>query len=192
MKPFIEYVDIEAIIKNSLELIKKFINYSLRVPADSEFYNYRSCFMAYPYKTEFHLLFDEIEEIINEMGFDIKLLRNDLDFTDTNILNNIKKHIEKVHFGIADITGNNPNVLWELGLMMGLKKPVIILKNANDNVPTPFDLSTEYHLKYKAEKNDSSGYVDYLFLRKGIKEYCTKLINDYQELQNATRWDHSK
>ena len=38
----------------------------------------------------------------------------------------IKRQIAEAHFGVADITGNNPNVLWELGVMIGYGKPVII------------------------------------------------------------------
>src|SRR3989338_5734463 len=39
--------------------------------------------------------------------------------------------IQTCAYGIADITGNNANVLFELGMMIGLGKPTIILKKRN-------------------------------------------------------------
>jgi tetratricopeptide (TPR) repeat protein len=44
---------------------------------------------------------------------------------------------------VADVTGRNPNVMYELGLAHAAKKPVIILKEESEDVP--FDVS---HIRY--------------------------------------------
>ncbi|MDO8716865.1 MAG: tetratricopeptide repeat protein [Dehalococcoidales bacterium] len=45
-------------------------------------------------------------------------------------------------YGIADITGSNPNVLFELGVMVALNKPTIILmkRNEDNGLSLPSDL----------------------------------------------------
>ena len=45
----------------------------------------------------------------------------------TDILDDIWQAINAADFVIADITGRNPNVLYELGLAHALAKPVLIL-----------------------------------------------------------------
>lgn len=54
------------------------------------------------------------------------------------ITDDILDGIEKSAFCIADLTGNNPNVMWETGFAMALGKPTILI---GQNVQTlPFDL----------------------------------------------------
>lgn len=44
-------------------------------------------------------------------------------------------HLESDDLCIADITGTNPNVMYELGYRKGLNKPVIIITSDKDNLP---------------------------------------------------------
>ena len=51
----------------------------------------------------------------------------------------IHSAIRRAEFVVADLTGANPNVLFEVGLALGLNKPVLLLSQG----PTkemPFDL----------------------------------------------------
>jgi hypothetical protein len=73
-------------------------------------------------------------------------VRGDDVFTPTDILNDIWHGIHGAGFVIADITGRNPNVLYELGIAHTLGKPVLILSsNAAD---IPIDLSTRRVILY--------------------------------------------
>ena len=70
----------------------------------------------------------------------------------------VTEHIVKSTYGadvvIADLTNNNPNVMYELGLAHAFAKPVIMLVQEIDQ--TPFDLQTyrlvEYHTDLGGER----------------------------------------
>ncbi|MCW4030527.1 MAG: nucleoside 2-deoxyribosyltransferase [Candidatus Bathyarchaeota archaeon] len=47
---------------------------------------------------------------------------------------------------IADVTGNNPNVMWELGYAMALNKPTIVLSQSFEKMP--FDIADLRTIKY--------------------------------------------
>lgn len=57
---------------------------------------------------------------------------------------------------IADLTGHNPNVFYELAIAQAAERPVVLLKRAGD--PIPFDVKDyrliEYDLKPKSIKED--------------------------------------
>ncbi|HPQ69602.1 MAG TPA: GAF domain-containing protein [bacterium] len=62
------------------------------------------------------------------------------------ILGNILEGVLQSSIGIFDITKLNPNVLFELGLMTGLKKQAILLKQEDSEIPT--DLSDWIYISY--------------------------------------------
>ena len=73
-------------------------------------------------------------------------VRGDDVFTPTDILTDIWHGIHGAGFVVADITGRNPNVLYELGIAHTLGKPVLIIsRNAAD---IPIDLSTRRVILY--------------------------------------------
>jgi len=49
---------------------------------------------------------------------------------------------------ITDITGNNPNVIFELGWALAKGKTPIIIRQKDDNQPVPFDIQNYRHIKY--------------------------------------------
>jgi hypothetical protein len=73
-------------------------------------------------------------------------VRGDDVFTPTDILVDIWQSINGADFVIADITGRNANVLYELGVAHTLAKPVLIIsRNAAD---IPIDLATRRVILY--------------------------------------------
>ena len=71
--------------------------------------------------------------------------------------------IQACAYGIADITGNNPNVLFELGIMIALGKPVIILarKDQELGLRLPSDLNA-------IEVVPFTEYIDIISQLRGI------------------------
>jgi len=148
---------------------------------------HRSCFFAYPFRDPFHALRDEIRKILaSEYG--IKLMATSLEQKGANIVEDIESQIAEAHFGIADITGNNPNVMWELGLMAGYRKPVIILKDKADTATTPFDVYGRYQINYLIAKDDATGDVEYALLEQGLKRNLARILTKHPELERATKW----
>lgn len=74
-------------------------------------------------------------------------MRGDDLFTPTDILVDIWQSINAADFIIADITGRNPNVLYELGIAHALAKPVLLLSQSAADIP--IDLSTRRVILYE-------------------------------------------
>lgn len=105
----------------------------------------RYIFVLMPFSQEFddtyHLA---IKETAQELGF--KCQRADEIQHNAGILPMVFQAIEAAHLVIADMTGRNPNVCYELGYAHGLGKEVILLtQDVND---IPFDLRGFNHIIY--------------------------------------------
>jgi len=79
-------------------------------------------------------------------------VRGDDVFTPTDILVDIWQSINGADFVIADITGRNPNVLYELGVAHTLAKPVLIISRHAADIP--IDLSTRRIILYGQSEVD--------------------------------------
>lgn len=150
---------------------------------------HRSAFFAYPFRDEFHKLRDEITLILQKQ-YGIQLTATSIEQKGSNIVEDIKKQIACAHFCIADITSNNPNVLWELGLMVGYGKPVILLKDQADETQTPFDVHGEYRLPYRVVKDSSTGVIEYALLEKGLERNLKPIFAALPELEQAEKWSN--
>ena len=151
---------------------------------------YRSCFFAYPFQDQFHALRDRIRRLLAE-EHGIRLTATSIEMKDPSVVNDIKGQIAAAHFGIADITGNNPNVMWELGVMIGYHKPVIILKDKTDKEETPFDLYGNYRVPYQVVKDGATGDVEYPLLKKGLDRNLKLVFERSPELEKAELWSES-
>ena len=103
------------------------------------------CFLVMPFSLEWsNDVHRTLASACRSMG--VHPVRGDDVFTPTDILNDIWHSIHAAAFVIADITGRNPNVLYELGIAHTLAKPVLIIsRNAAD---IPIDLSTRRVILY--------------------------------------------
>jgi len=80
-----------------------------------------------------------ISKAITQAG--LKPLRADEIFSPGPIIEQIRSGIQQSRVCIADITGRNPNVLYELGIAQALGKPTILLSQDQDMDDVPFDVS---------------------------------------------------
>ena len=97
----------------------------------------------------------------------VQAVRGDDLFTPTDILVDIWHSLNGADIVIADITGRNPNVLYELGIAHTLAKPVLIIsRNAAD---IPIDLSTRRVILYGQSEGDWRGDLG-IKVSKAIKE----------------------
>ena len=77
---------------------------------------------------------------------DVNAKRLDDDFFDTNMVEEIYKKINDADFIIADMTGRNPNVFYEVGYADAKNKLILLLtQNVND---IPFDFKQRLHIEY--------------------------------------------
>lgn len=94
-----------------------------------------TCFVLMPFAPEFKIVFDTIEEAL--VGLMTCTRADDLKLAQP-ILERILRGISQAELIIADVTGRNANVFYELGLAHTQTKNVLLLtRNIND---VPFDL----------------------------------------------------
>jgi len=102
-------------------------------------------FVLMPYEEEFDEIYNEIiVPALEEAGFEAK--RANSISHQRNILEDIVKGIHGSDLIIADLTGSNPNVFYELGMAHGLNKPVILITQSVEEVP--FDLRSYRMIDY--------------------------------------------
>lgn len=85
-----------------------------------------------------------IDEAIEEAGFEPNLVSNadDVGIIQKRIIQNLYENPVVV----CDVSGKNPNVMFELGLRLAFDKPTIIIKD--DKTSYSFDTSPIEHLEY--------------------------------------------
>src|SRR4051794_18125197 len=90
----------------------------------------KTCFAIMPFDESF----DDIDRIIREVAKDCKLsyVRGDRRHQPGSVLPQIVHDIRCADIVVADITGHNPNVFYELGIAHQLKGPdrVVIITQA--------------------------------------------------------------
>jgi hypothetical protein len=109
------------------------------------------CFIVMPFSLEWS---NDLHHTLSTVcsAASVTAVRGDDVFTPTDILVDIWQSLNDADFVIADITGRNPNVLYELGVAHTLAKPVLIIsRNAAD---IPIDLSTRRVILYGQAEGD--------------------------------------
>ncbi len=79
---------------------------------------------------------------------EVEVCRADMDLASRPIMDKVATYIFDSAFVIADLTGWNANVLYELGLAHASNKDCILIYNANDVSLIPFDVRHIAAIKY--------------------------------------------
>jgi hypothetical protein len=110
-----------------------------------------TCFVIMPFGPPFDRYFKNIfVPAIEDAG--LQAIRADSIFMPSAIMPDIWRFLSEARVLVADLTGRNPNVFYELGLAHALQKPVILVANNLDDVP--FDLRGLRVLGYDKENED--------------------------------------
>lgn len=84
------------------------------------------CFFMMPFREELNFLFLYLQKHLTETHR-LHVERGDHKVLTQPLMEKILRQITQCDFAIADVTGGNPNVFYELGIAHTLKKPVIFL-----------------------------------------------------------------
>lgn len=96
-----------------------------------------ACFVISPFGEPFDTYFTHvIKPAIESCG--LYAIRGDSLYRPTTIVDDIWTEIQDAKLLIAELTGRNPNVFYELGLAHAISKPVVLLSESIEDVP--FDL----------------------------------------------------
>jgi hypothetical protein len=102
-------------------------------------------FVLMPFASEFSDIYEfGIKETMIQKGVRCERV-DEMEFND-RILDQVYKSIQRADLILADMTGRNPNVYYEVGYAHALKKDVILL--TQDATDIPFDLKHHNHIEY--------------------------------------------
>ena len=140
-------------------------------------YKDHSCFVIMPFTDELHYFFLYMKKHIEEKH-GISCIRGDADKLTVPVLDKIKDYIRNSDVLIADCSGRNPNVFYELGMAHILGKKVILI--TSDPIrEAPTDIRHFEFIRYTLGK-----HVEFFEqLDNALHNIFTER---YEELYNAT------
>jgi hypothetical protein len=93
-----------------------------------------TCFVLMPFGEWFDRYYAEIYvPALKEAGYEP--VRADSLFTSGSVMERIVDQIQKSKVLLAELTGKNPNVFYEMGVAHALRKPVVFVSGNLDDVP---------------------------------------------------------
>jgi transcriptional regulator with XRE-family HTH domain len=106
----------------------------------------KTAFILMPFGEEFEAAYRSfVKEALEEAGFSAS--RADDILSHRNIMQDVVSSIAGADLVLADLTGSNPNVFYELGIAHALEKPTILLTQSVEELP--FDLRSYRVLHYQ-------------------------------------------
>jgi len=127
------------------------------------------CFVLMPFSKKMDEVYDQIIAVFDELKEQrLSCLRADKSTKPEVITEYIWQQINESYFLIADLTGRNPNVYYEVGLAHSLGKPVIMI---TQEPAVPFDLRNIRCLRYSLKDNSSRDHF-----RKSLKAAILELV----------------
>ena len=148
---------------------------------------HRACFFAFDYHIEENFaLMRRIQKYFHDRDFGIELVAPVNEMEHLNILRDLDRQLNTVHFGMAEITGNNFNVLYEAGYLRGNGKPLILLRQEGTLDDVPFDIASEYRIEYKLDKR--YGEIEFFWLEKELDKTIPIVFKMSPDLQQAEKW----
>jgi len=106
---------------------------------------YRDCFVIMPFTDSFDGIWENVIRVTVANHGDGCFRADDL-FGPGQIMNDLIQSIRDCNHLIADLTGRNANVFYELGFAHALDKPVVLI--TQDLADVPFDLRHQRIIEY--------------------------------------------
>lgn len=102
----------------------------------------KEVFVLIPFKEIFQTFYyNVIKPVVESLGYSIS--KADEDLRVGEVIKQILESIQNSRLVIADVSGKNPNVFYELGFAHGIHKKVLIITQSSEDIP--FDIS---HIRY--------------------------------------------
>ena len=138
-----------------------------------------TCFVLMPFNDDLFFFYEFLKKHLDET-YSMNCFRASEKITNASFFNKIKRDISRSDIIIADCTGNNPNVFYELGLAHCQGKKVIhITQDKFDKIPS--DNRHREFIKYeKGKKEEFLNDLD-----KAIKYFTIDMYDDcYNQIKN--------
>jgi SIR2-like domain len=135
------------------------------------------CFVMMPFGDPFDTTYYEaIVPAVSATG--LRVARADELARPGMIVEQIRTAIQQARVCVADITGSNPNVMYEVGMAQSIGKPIVLISQHAPEIP--FDIAAFRVIIYDLDhlENLNSSLRDYLltYLEAGKEEQAARLI----------------
>jgi len=126
-------------------------------------YSSRKVFVGMSFRPELADIYEHgIKKAAEDAG--LSAYRADDELSNIDIMCKVCKNMQEAAFAVIDISGMRPNVMFELGLLYGRGKNVILLQRVGDEVPT--DLKGLELIPYQNSGDVYQGLVRFFRLVK--------------------------
>ncbi len=141
--------------------------------------NKKRCFVIQPFREEVYekRYKDIFKPAIADAG--VNPYRVDHDPNTTVIISAIEKGIQESEICFAEITADNPNVWYELGYAMAIRKEIVMV--CEQERALPFDIQHRRVIKYKG-----SSLSDFNKLKREIKCSIEAVLQKKRVIQNIS------
>lgn len=110
----------------------------------------KSVFVLMPFEERFQTIYyNVLKPVVEALGYSIS--KADENLSIGTVIEQIQKSIKDALLVIADVSGKNPNVFYELGYAHGLEQNVLIVTTNKNDVP--FDISHIRYFQYSYDPN---------------------------------------
>ncbi len=135
-------------------------------------------FVMMPFTPELDAVYYEgVSPSLEDSG--LKALRSDEIASAGIVFEQIRTAIQNARLCVADVTGANPNVMFEVGLAQSMDKPLILIAQDTDSLP--FDIASFRIIRYQpsatAELRDTMTRFVQAVLTEGKLEEAEQLIS---------------
>ena len=131
-----------------------------------------TCFVIMPFAPAFDATFEAIRtSLCKVLGF--RVIRTDELLGGANLISEILHGLASSEIVIADLTGKNPNVYYELGLAHMAKPVEKVLLVSQDLADIPFDLRAFRHIEYVPTRRGLQSLSE--GLEQSVKAICAPL-----------------
>jgi len=110
-------------------------------------------FYASPFAPEFRWVRNAVAKACREHDVELRVV-DEVIRSGANIIHAIHQEIDECDFAFAVLTGNNPNVFYELGRLFQASKPTVLLASQDAFATLPFDIRTFAVLGYDSLHRD--------------------------------------
>jgi len=108
-----------------------------------------TCFIIMPFAAKFNKVFSTLKEVLESDAIAFACKRADDIRGGGHIMESVLKEIGESEIVIADLTGSNPNVFYELGITHMVKNASKVILLTQDIKSMPFDLNSYRSIEYK-------------------------------------------
>ncbi len=174
---------IQTLITQAQELAEARIALEEQILASSgpsELTNHVSCFMAFDFEKRAQI-YDALCEILQDKPYFWEVVRADAYIESQDLLPNLSEKMQRAHCFIVDISDGNPNVLLELGLILTLDRPYILLQAEGSTAAREHwaNLGGKMYFSY----NDSAEPAQ-------LHEELTRAISHHKRFQALAEFAH--